>query len=841
MHWKRLIIAAGSLALLFSPLVTEPCGGGYEPDAFGLFPMHRTGIRQFYTFLYSVHSYNGDAFLPYEGYEGVTTFENDTLDRASYAQHDLVADWRRYTQGQVPVIDLYHFLYKMPAHQLLASDTGFAARGSRAVTESATQNALVNYALRRSDKSLLDYLVYCKSVEAVFATIEDPWGFEEPAYDNIWMYGNEGGYASNYQQTSEMERSSSPWQPSLMLLSQVARKRMHSCRDSWLRQRYAYQLMVLARYLHEWPVCTSVYQQYFDSSRAMPGLRQWAQLYAGIAHRQMGQQAQADLLLAQVFAYSTSKQRNALEHFSGDADGAVALARTPQEKAAIWLTQAAGNPALEMKALQQVYQLTGYTPQLRFMVLREIGKIDDFLPASMGDSYMSYDESASMLSPTLYGNSYESRPMALPNLGPWQIAWSPRLRQHIEQLLALCKGAAEKPATQHSRQWQLMAAHLHLYLGQISEASRYINKALMGNVTPETRAVLTMYQVLIHTFEPGLDQNQRREAVARRLQKLASQERTPGLPWNAFAYLLIKRFEQLDDPVAADLLECIVGDGAVYRQPMTVLEGLEKNQLGSLGALAKNAPKQIWSHLYRVAAINALIDEKPAVAAQYFERAGDTEPNGSLDEDPTRIRYFSNHGANPLPNGRTVSKVEWCRNLAALQASASGSFDKTLALANSYYNMSYYGNSWNILSDGWSVYDADGTGLDGLPAPYSKSWSSAVGMYPAANGRNTFLPPGRQQKYLQVYLGCQVALKHYQRAQQLAPSRQAAAACALMVGRCRYRLNYNSFPLLDPNENLEETQQRVRETYTELYSRFPELADDLVGNCEAWGRFIKMH
>lgn len=818
----------GLLALCL--LATLPASSGIlfdNPETFGLFPMKQSQARAFYPLLFSTHVFyteNEEGFYDEKG-EYVPPQLDDTIRRVDYKDHDLIAEWRAYTRGQVPVIEIYGFLYeKAPDCPYWQDCFRGNGPGQSMMLEHPPQNQLITYAARQKDPSLLHYLQFCKTVEKAFDVIAEPWGFEEPVYQ----------YANSYSIYSDSINAE--WQQAIGPLQQQALHQSIHCKDAWLRRRYAFQALLLARYRGDYAACQQIFAQHFDQPYDTPGLYRWAQLHMGKGLMEMGRKAEGNLLLAQALAYSTTKQQAAHQLFDKEALApALALAKTNEEKAALWFAYALQNPAFERPALKQVQALSGHSELLRVLVLREIGKIDDFVPATFGnyiDNYV-YAIEEPLLSPSFHFY-HESKQAKIKQLGPWQISWPPPVRKHIQELLPICQAAVADAAAARPLQWRLMKAHLHFYLNQLDSASAIIDDLVQQRVSPNLRYTLVGYQAMIKTFDQSLDQQQRRAALVPFLEKLVALQ-SRAVPKTEVAYMLIKRFEQLDDQLGADMLELIIGAGVANREPLQLLAGLEKNSLGPMGALARRADKKQWQRLYRIAAINALVEENPAQAAVYYDKAGETEPYLYLDEDPTRVNYYRNHGTNKWPDSSHMSRVQWCRHVAHLQAGAAGNFEKTLALANCYYNMTHEGNSWAVMMEelSTSLWEyGPWKNRNKLPPRYRHGYSMFNHPDPI-NGYTPFLPPVQQRKFYLVYLGGLHALKYFQRAQQLAPTPEAAAACGLMVARCRYMLQHFHLPQ-------EDKAISRHPAYADLYRQFPQLAPQLVGSCQGFERFIKM-
>lgn len=792
----------------------------FRPD-YRLYPLTTADVSPFYRFLYATTLYYYE-----QSHDGDEASAN-SLSFSYTNDFDLVSEWVQYTRGQVPAVDIYNFLYAFPSHGFIGAVDDQLASGQLAPGSlSRVKNQLVTYARQQPDPALFNYLQFCKTIEQAFVVLQDPWGFQEPVtqFEDKWPY-----------------KTRPDWQASLASLQAEAAWQATHCPDPWLRRRYAYQQLLLAQYSGHWQLCSHLYNEHFAEAHAMPGLQRWAQMHTGIALVNAGQAAAGNLLLAQAFAYSKDKGMGAFRNFKlAEADAAIKLARTAEERAALWFIIGCKTPAFDIQAIAHLHSLTGYSKLTRLLVLREIGKIDDALPLAFGEQYRGLQDDFML----------KFMPIPATHLSRWNIDWSPSQRAHIQRVLDWCEAAAGTPASNNQHEWQLMAAHLNMYLGRYTACRNWLARLERLRNNPKTRQALFIYNTLLITFDQLYTQAGRREAVARQLAQMPAASKNDH-SLNELGYLLVKRFEQLNDSAGADLLECIVLNPAneldrqprLYRAPTAVLEGLQVNRFGLLGRLAVQRYPKIFNQLFTTAAVLALLDEKPAQAAAFFDQANDNEPDGGLPRDPTQLTYFGGRSSNAYPDGRSLTRAEWCRQLATLQKAAPGNFEMMLKVAHCYYNMTWYGNSRAVMvGDWWEILGGfvDREPLNQLPPRYQLNWSRDGSIVAMGGDAPFFLPPHQQLRYWRCYMGAELALKYYQKAQKLAPSREAAAACALMIGRCRYRLIYNNFPLLDADyENSTAVKwQQVRHSYTELFTQYPDLADELVTNCHAWGRFI---
>jgi hypothetical protein len=85
------------------------------------------------------------------------------------------------------------------------------------------------------------------------------------------------------------------------------------------------------------------------------------------------------------------------------------------------------------------------------------------------------------------------------------------------------------------------------------------------------------------------------------------------------------------------------------------------------------------------------------------------------------------------------------------------------------------------------------------------------------------------------YYNCTLARQYYLKAKELSANKPFAALCLRMAGRCE---NHRLRSQMDPYETDPPKVENVY--YNDLKKMYPAYYDDLISNCESFGRYYKL-
>jgi hypothetical protein len=148
--------------------------------------------------------------------------------------------------------------------------------------------------------------------------------------------------------------------------------------DSFMKRKYAFQLLKLAFYANDETKFNTIYDQFFKGKENHV-LDWWAMHYKAVKLEGASVDS-ANFLHARVFSNSSNKQYASRQWFSrARLDTVLALARDDRARADVLLLSEVINPGRSLEGIVNVYQLAPRHPQLPLLISREVNKLEDWL------------------------------------------------------------------------------------------------------------------------------------------------------------------------------------------------------------------------------------------------------------------------------------------------------------------------------------------------------------------------------------------------------------------------------------------------------------------------------
>jgi hypothetical protein len=333
MRSKLFLTAVISLACVAFPYNILGCAGGDDPyDYFtGFFDPRLGNAKELKPFYYT-YNFTYDREEPvdqwavtardWSGYSGVEASDKEARDLTG-----------NYTHAQLQTI------YTM------------AEKGTQAkLPDSVSGNRLVRQLIRNKDLEAIGYLMYLRKIQP-FVTVQDSW--TAPPRDSVKMAG---------------------WTKNGEKLHAAATK-------PFFRQRYAYQVMRLNLYNNN----PDLALQWYEREAAVKGSASVHELSdalrAGALYKR-GDKAQAAYHFCQLFAEGRLKK---VSNYYGyhvytkqvPTGMILGYCKTDKERANVLATIAMGNPAPDLRTLERISRLSPGDPALDMLAVREINKLEE--------------------------------------------------------------------------------------------------------------------------------------------------------------------------------------------------------------------------------------------------------------------------------------------------------------------------------------------------------------------------------------------------------------------------------------------------------------------------------
>jgi hypothetical protein len=785
--FRAFTIAIASIIIFFfcidrsESCVSYPEGEDIRFSAFQPDLGEATGFSPFY---FSAHLFNESDVTDYDWSE----IRVPTCDESTN-----IHEWKMYIKGNVSESAIDSVLYQTSPDAFVHT-VSIYRRSEFLYSETLQHNKFVKWLM--NNKEALSYMIYAKKIEDMEAP--DPWT-------------NEG-------KSSHIQRN---------MLFEEGMQKYRSVTDTFLKVRYAYQLVHLAGF-------ESV--EYYDSLMApletKSILKYWALSFKANALHDRNEHAEGNYLLSKVFENVEDKQLRARSGFNTKyVKDALKLAKNDHEKAVILIMKELRNPGRGLSSINEIYRLDPQCKDLDILLAREVNKVEDWLltpeimendpAAGHNPTFHKYDENYNLL------YSWVNRDTDRKYLG--------MLRDRIEAIAA--EGKVRNPAL-----WQVAAAYLSTMKDENSKALQLLglaekNKVMNAKIETQlhlTRALAAAgllkkdksYRAALEKELLWIDENWRimykplrtmehfmlslsekhlaagdtlSAALLRSKASKCSDDR------EAWDYISYEFFAFMDEKGSASLMNRIVAyvnkkEKTAYESYLSREASAQMNMLYDLqgtwhlreddlqGALAAycNVPDSIWR------------------SGEYKEY---------LNVNPFYMNINNAHRKTEH-DSIAYTKPQMIEELIRLKNEAKkggpGAGEKYFLIANAYYNMTWYGNSWMMTRSTWSYRADDG-------------W----------RGGYYYLLP----KVDKFYYGCTRAKQYYLEAIKHSSDRERSALCCLMAAVCDK--NYNEYIY----RKSDASPSQYKKYYVMLHDRYNDthFYDQLILECPGVSKFIAMY
>lgn len=616
-------------------------------------------------------------------------------------------------------------------------------------------------------KDIMEYLQFAKACEvrAFDQSRDDGWGEDEP------------------------------FDPAAMReLIEEGKARYAACSSEWLKMRYAYQVVRLARYLREFDEAVALYDELAAPLQVESIIRNWALEHATASLCFLGRAAAASPLIAQVFEDAPELRRTAYYCFDQDALASDALAASPHEKAMLWTIAARrrGN-RLSFEPLRRVYALAPQSALVESLLVRAL---------------LDYEEAEF------------SRHLEKPDDFALDTAYLAEFEQFV--LDASKQQNVRRPAL-----WLLAAGYLRFMRAfadnRYTDAAKLFQQAEdAAENDAQIRHQARLLRHVVKLYQPGRINNTFTASFYPELQWLADQGET--VIFQTVMTALGQKFLLQDDvpqavccfyagnnaywPSGTDLMEMRAPGNLVLdmyadaKDAERLLKFMNQSTFSAFDSfllrylpLTQEAVLDVWgTHLLRQHDFTEAAAVFDRIAPNYWERdnhCGESWEGGDFCVKQFETSFFDNAHRVSERFAHT-NKVDFIKQVNALEQQArrdrAHAAEYYRQIANAFYNTPYWGYS-GVLWNGsliWSYkyeygaefnrYDNEGNLLEehGVAYPFNM---------PAL--KRAMLK--REQTFLHAYGTRAIALEYYQKALKAAKDDELAAEALAMSQECVVR------------------------------------------------------
>ncbi|MCB0712934.1 MAG: hypothetical protein KDD67_11450 [Ignavibacteriae bacterium] len=339
------------------------CGPGYDYERYRISYVDPDLLsdsiyQSFYRTLLQGHQ-AGDYYWdrPHEEFRGADWLE--TQDREN------VADWMRYFDGKVTQESVYDIVYRVGTN-LLDSMRQTIERGERITSTDTIRDgqydwegpdtlhltSVVTAINARRDADLLTYLLYANACS--------PHALSGGAWESV-----------------------KPGVPTIKKLIEEGIQLHNTTPSNFLKLRYGFQVVRLARYAGEYDRVESLYNQYIVPNRTQSPIRYWGLGHVAGAVRLEGDTPRSNYLFSNVFDSCEGNREIALRDFrvksQEDWRSVYSMAKSDHERSRLWLMLGLRSQRLDFNYMREMYKLEPSSPQLAMALLRELHRIESYL------------------------------------------------------------------------------------------------------------------------------------------------------------------------------------------------------------------------------------------------------------------------------------------------------------------------------------------------------------------------------------------------------------------------------------------------------------------------------
>lgn len=771
MNFKKLLICFVSLAATSTAAYLIACGWFIDPDM-GYTSFFRNDIPEKNNYYYSYFNF----------YDPSENIQSD--------KEQNIREWKKHIGGTVTEEDIENLVYGIPFTELQEISRKATQRQWTKISGEWARNGMMRRIIQRRDLNTLNYLLYAKACEQQAGKQTESWDYTPPFDTRI--------------------------QDSLLAKGLELYK---GVQPEFTKLRYAYQIVRMAYYCGEKDLCVKYYEEMIvpaEKSKAMAKL--WAMsFYAGA----LESQTESAYYFSKVFdrcpRYSDAAMmsyRWLVSHI--DTAWVTALCQDNYEKAVVHAITGFTCFYPTLEPLKHVHALCPAIPYIETLLIREINKIEDGLTGSY-----------------FFENDSLNANIAI---------------RHARQLKDLAIRYGGMKEVQHPALWYTAASYLAFLLGEYEQASLLADIAEQEHPDPKVTEQLLVVRLLIETGSGPLDDGTE-EHILPALQWLIGSMQDTAITTashhfidRAIAHYFVEKLPKMylanDQPVKAALCTGIAQQYSNFATnnffDLDAFDILDDNasisQLEEMMQQLANPGKLnpyetfLYSHNSRFKnnVILELIGTKQMRALRFedaiacFEQLSDASGVFHLEYDPfvepsiTGSRNLSSEDSSMFH-----SKLSFAHEMADLQKriQISNPLPEDLyRYANGLYQMSWFGNSWQLLR-----YHRSSSEL--RPSPQTDFADSE----------------------LHHYYNVSAATGYYMQAFERSRNKEFKARCLFMASHC-YQMNIPDIFIFADNHYTGGSYFHNNPYFSQLTKKYKKTTfyKDAVTRCSYLSDFVRM-
>ncbi|MEM6965814.1 MAG: hypothetical protein AAF573_13685 [Bacteroidota bacterium] len=683
----------------------------------------------------------------------------DSYDTLQVIQQDEnIREWSERFCGWYEEKDIKKVVYEATINDMKRLRNGVSDKKAT-MPNRLNNNDFADHLRDEKCTEVIDYLIYAKQCER-HVIVGDDWS--TPSRDIL-----------------EMQK-----------MIERGKRAFYKTASHYVRLRYAYQIIRLAHYAKAYPSVLKLHDELMAKVHAHPSLIDyWIMGHRAGALLKLGKRVEADYLYSLIFANCLSKRQSAFKSFSiknnQEWDELMLMCKSDDERAVIYTIRANASDSRAVEEMQKIYELDPRNENLELLLVKEIYKLEKDL---LGTSF----------------NDHRQRNQRYFNIPRKNAA------QYLLRVRAFVEKCVNEKKVAELDLWKMAQGYLTFLSGDFYQANKTFAKIekSLDDSKKELKEQLAVAQLALKIA----DLNERMDEE--------DENEVGNIIRNSEWYWKYKDFPDYVNDKLKSVYEKSGQKGKAFRVHYTldalkmnpdieIIEDLllicdKKNKSNLEKALVKkDNVSTIKNDLLLIKGIVFFNDDKIEAALETFRKIPRNDRDAQVKFNPFHEHWIDCLGC---PIGDTllydrVGILEEILNLefkgrAHLETGASSFYQ----LGNAYYNMTYFGDSWN-------VNDLFRSGIN---------WSYV-------NPQNKYFTLTSELGNVE-YMDLSKARRYYETALELARNPELAARACFMLAKC----DLNEF-YIDPDTDYHPHENEIPilpEKYNTYYLKLKEEYND---------------
>ncbi len=317
------------------------------------------------------------------------------------------------------------------------------------------QNKLFNYLVENNNPEAADYIKFAKMVEI----------FLEYDY-----------WEKKYINADKLEKSIS-----------IAQNRLKTIQEPEIKLRYAYQLIVIGKYLLDWELVNQTFETYFTNDTKNHPLYYWSLFY----YSDQLNEIEKHKNWVQIFENTSAKAPFIILNFTRNKeklDQIKSLLETPNELSTFYAIQSFKNPGKANREFNEVIKHNPSSPFIEILLIREINKFEDW---NLTPIYS--NEESSSIRFIWYNEDYEDKEKDLYFL---QEKNYQKNKQYFKNFISVCENYLKKNKPKNQNLWFIALSYMHYLIDDKKTSEKYLEKTNHNLLSDKEWAQIKTIEIL---------------------------------------------------------------------------------------------------------------------------------------------------------------------------------------------------------------------------------------------------------------------------------------------------------------------------------------------------------